>query len=147
MVSLLAWGMSTATKATPLSIRFEMKATERARRSSLAITKHPAELAPAQGERGGELGPVIFPAALHLHELGLQLPQAPHIGRHGGFLGIEAKAALPLSFGGNAVVGDEGKLVSHGRVFYSVTDVSDHNTLHRQASTYKLSLGTLHFAL
>ena len=34
MVSLLAWGMSTATKSTPLSISPDMKCTLRARRSS-----------------------------------------------------------------------------------------------------------------
>ena len=119
-VSREASGMSTPPrKSTPLSIRPGDEGDRPGQAIQLGDHQHAAEFAlPAEGEGGGELGPVILAAALHLHELGLKLSLAPHIGRHGGFLGIEAEAALPLPFGGDAVVGDKGKLGSHGGVLF-----------------------------
>lgn len=63
---------------------------------------------PADGKCCGQLGPVVVATALHLHELAQEVP-AGGIGRHGGPLRIEAEAALPLPFGRNAVIGDEGR--------------------------------------
>src|SRR3954471_21709949 len=65
MVRRLAWGKSTATKSTPLSISLEMKATLRASRSSWATTR----VAPYRRHRPVQLGPVVPLAALDLGHL------------------------------------------------------------------------------
>ena len=69
IVSRVACGLSQATKSTPDSIKFEIKATLRASRSSLAMTKV-APPQPAGRERGGDLRPVVFLAELDLLKLG-----------------------------------------------------------------------------
>ena len=89
---------------------------------------------PAQGECGGELGSVVLPAALHLHELA-QEPPSIDVGGDSGPLRFEAEAALPLPVCGNAKVGDDRERLVHGQVLCCVTDVSDRNTRsHTQSS-------------
>jgi hypothetical protein len=76
IVSLLAWGISTATNSTPLSISTAMKARLRDRRSSLAMTKLCLQLF-AGRERLLQLRAVRPLAALDLGEVGDELPPAP----------------------------------------------------------------------
>src|SRR3954469_21567717 len=65
MVRRLAWGKSAATKSTPLSISFEVKATLRASRWSLATIR----VAPYRRHRPVQLGPVVPLAAFNLRHL------------------------------------------------------------------------------
>src|SRR4051794_22884836 len=93
-VSLLAEGMSTAVNSTPDSIRLAMKATLRARRSSLAITsmarcrRHRARAAASWGRS--------LRFALDFRELSDQLAGAAAPG-DGRPLRIEPEAGLPLT--------------------------------------------------
>ena len=66
----------------------------------------------AQGERCSELGPVVLPAAFHLHELAQKL-LAGSVGCYSAALRVQPEAALTLPFRGDAIVGDEGRNRGH----------------------------------
>lgn len=105
------WGISAATKSTPLSISPEMKWTLRASRSSLAMTRV------AFCRRH-----VSSAAALDLLELGEQ-GSAVRESRDGGALGLQSKAALALAVGRNPVIGHKR---AHSERLYCVeTEVSE----------------------
>ena len=64
-------------------------------------------LLPAEGERCGELRPVVLSTTFHFHELAKQISTG-RIDRHGRLLRLETKAALPLPFGRDSVIGNQG---------------------------------------
>jgi hypothetical protein len=106
----LAWGKSAATKSTPLSISFEMKATLRAKRSSLATTR----VAPYRRHRPIQLGPVVALAALNLGHLVRQGPVAAVEEGPDRFpLGFQPEPGPALLGGADPVIGDEAT-DSHG---------------------------------
>jgi hypothetical protein len=93
-----AWGKSTAVNSTPLSIRFEMKATLRASRSSFAMMR----VAPWRRQRRRASASLGRSAALDLHDFGREVPVAAvQMGADRLPLGLQAEAAA------SAVVGDE----------------------------------------
>ena len=76
-------------------------------RQAIQLGDHQAGLVlAAQGERSGELGPVILAPALYLHEL-TQEPSSLNVGSDSGPLCFKAEAALPLPIGGHAKVGED----------------------------------------
>ena len=102
-MALLACGLSQQTNWTPLSIKEEMNATLRLKRSSFAITS--VAFFFGQRERGHQLRSVpVELAAVDLCEF-RQGRVVAEKAQHNVFLGIESQFACPLLLRGDTVVG------------------------------------------
>jgi hypothetical protein len=69
MVSLLAWGLSTATNSTPESIRVATKARFRERRSSFAMTRRALRLRQASRARTNCGRSALLPLSTSMNSL------------------------------------------------------------------------------
>jgi hypothetical protein len=117
-MSLLACGLSAATKSTPLSIRLDTKWTFLARRSNFAMIR--VALAFLGGSNSSrELRPIVALAALDLAELRAELAVAAGNMTEDRFaLGAQAKTAPTLAIDRSR---PGGMRCTGGVIWHSVT--------------------------